>query len=52
VRQTARLLGQLGPVMSPRIVAEVVDRSPSPEQVGLIDADLVGLGFACSNGWR
>jgi iron complex transport system substrate-binding protein len=34
---TAKLLGQLGMVMSPRIVAE---------QVGLIDADLVRLGYA------
>jgi hypothetical protein len=32
--------------MSRRIVSEVMDRSPSAKQVGLIDADLVGLGFA------
>jgi iron complex transport system substrate-binding protein len=44
--QTARMLGELGLVLSPRIVAEVRDRSLSAEQVGLIDADLVGLGIA------
>jgi iron complex transport system substrate-binding protein len=43
---TAKLLGQLGMVMSPRIVAEVVNRSLGAEQVGLVDADLVRLGFA------
>jgi iron complex transport system substrate-binding protein len=43
---TAKLLGQLGMVMSPRIVAEVVNRSLGAEQVGLIDADLVRLGHA------
>ena len=43
---TAKLLGQLGMVMSPRIVAEVVNRSLGAEQVGLIDADLVRLGYA------
>lgn len=43
---TAKLLGQLGMVMSPRIVAEVVNRSVGAEQVGLIDADLVRLGYA------
>jgi iron complex transport system substrate-binding protein len=43
---TAKQLGQLGMVMSPRIVAEVVNRSLGAEQVGLIDADLVRLGFA------
>ena len=43
---TAELLGQLGMVMSPRIVAEVVNRSLGAEQVGLIDADLVRLGYA------
>jgi hypothetical protein len=44
--QTAMLLGRLGMVMSPRIVAEVADRSLGAERVGLIDADLVSLGFA------
>jgi iron complex transport system substrate-binding protein len=43
---TAKLLAQLGMVMSPRIVAEVVNRSVGAEQVGLIDADLVRLGYA------
>lgn len=43
---TARLLGQLGMVLSPQIVAEVENRSLSAERVGLIDADLVGLGVA------
>jgi iron complex transport system substrate-binding protein len=43
---TAKLLGQLGMVMSPRIVAEVANRSLGAEQVGLIDADLVRLGYA------
>jgi iron complex transport system substrate-binding protein len=43
---TAKLLGQLGMVMSPRIVAEVRNRSLGAEQMGLIDADLVRLGFA------
>jgi iron complex transport system substrate-binding protein len=43
---TAKQLGQLGMVMSSRIVAEVVNRSLGAEQVGLIDADLVRLGFA------
>jgi iron complex transport system substrate-binding protein len=43
---TAKLLGQLGMVMSPRIVAEVTNRSLGAEQVGLIDADLVRLGYA------
>ncbi|TWF76102.1 iron complex transport system substrate-binding protein [Pseudonocardia hierapolitana] len=43
---TAKLLGQLGMVMSPRVVAEVVNRSLGAEQVGLIDADLVRLGYA------
>jgi iron complex transport system substrate-binding protein len=43
---TAKLLGQLGMVMSPRIVAEVVNRSLGAEQVGMIDADLVRLGYA------
>jgi iron complex transport system substrate-binding protein len=43
---TAKLLGQLGMVMSPRVVAEVVDRSLGAEQIGLIDADLVRLGYA------
>jgi iron complex transport system substrate-binding protein len=43
---TAKLLGQLGMVMSPRIVAEVVNRSLGAERVGLIDADLVRLGYA------
>jgi iron complex transport system substrate-binding protein len=43
---TAKLLGQLGMVMSPRIVAEVANRSLAAEQVGLIDADLVRLGYA------
>jgi iron-siderophore transport system substrate-binding protein len=43
---TAKLLGQLGMVMSPRIVAEVANRSLGAEQVGMIDADLVRLGFA------
>jgi iron complex transport system substrate-binding protein len=43
---TAKLLGQLGMVMSPRIVSEVVNRSLGAEQVGLIDADLVRLGYA------
>jgi iron complex transport system substrate-binding protein len=43
---TAKLLGQLGMVMSPRIVADVVNRSVGAEQMGLIDADLVRLGYA------
>lgn len=43
---TARLLGELGMVLSPQIVAEVENRSLSVERVGLIDADLVALGFA------
>ncbi|WP_300007737.1 ABC transporter substrate-binding protein [Pseudonocardia sp.] len=43
---TARLLGELGMSLSPRIVAEVENRSLSAERIGLIDADLVGLGFA------
>jgi iron complex transport system substrate-binding protein len=43
---TAKQLGQLGMVMSPRIVAEVVNRSLGAEQMGLIDADLVRLGYA------
>lgn len=44
--QTAKLLGQLGMVMSPRVVAEVVNRSVGAEQMGVIDADLVRLGYA------
>jgi iron complex transport system substrate-binding protein len=43
---TAELLGQLGMAMSPRIVAEVVNRSLGAERIGLIDADLVHLGYA------
>jgi iron complex transport system substrate-binding protein len=43
---TAKLLGQLGMVMSPRIVAEVQNRALGAEQVGFIDADLVRLGYA------
>jgi iron complex transport system substrate-binding protein len=43
---TAKLLGQLGMVMSPRIVAEVQNRALGAERIGLIDADLVRLGYA------
>ncbi|GAA5131873.1 iron-siderophore ABC transporter substrate-binding protein [Pseudonocardia adelaidensis] len=43
---TAELLGQLGMVMSPRVVAEVVNRSVGAERMGVIDADLVRLGYA------
>lgn len=43
---TAELLGQLGMLMSPRVVAEVVNRSVGAERMGVIDADLVRLGYA------
>lgn len=43
--QTGRLYSELGMVLSPRIVAEVVDRSLSLEQIGVLDADLVRIGF-------
>lgn len=42
----AALLVELGMVLSPRVTAEVVDRSVSLEQIGLLDADFVAIGFA------
>lgn len=33
-------------VFGPRIAAEVVDRSLSLEQIGLLEVDLLGIGFA------
>jgi iron complex transport system substrate-binding protein len=42
----AALLAELGMQLSPRVASEVQDRAVSLEQIGLLDADFVAIGFA------
>ncbi len=43
---TAQLYGGLGMVLSPRLAEAVSDRSLSLERIDLLDADMIGVGFA------